>query len=649
MHRHNEKHHQLTLVHLRYNKVDGTYCGEHAPLIQEVLRGQWGFKGITISDWFGTMSTGPAIDAGLDLEMPFPVFRAGRLLKEVKEGKVSEKSLDPLVSRLLGLRDRTKESHSDEPERSEISEETNKVARDVAAEGIVLLKNTNNILPLDVSKSNKIAMIGEFATSPVVTGGGSASATPQYLQIPLDILRKAHATPDQVVHAPGVRTRVIIPKVPSEILTAKEGKRGVDVAYFNGDASHPLLEEYQEEAMVAMLADYKPGLDLANSRIEMTTKLSPQSDGDHTLAVRVTGEFSLEVDGKEVLSGPAPNITTEQSLFCPIMMESRVQLPMKAGGTYSIKLTVKSRPVMDNEPTPYGATICFEEFFSEDDAIADAVEAAKSSDVAVIYAGRSEQYESEGFDLADMHMPANQTKLIKAIAAVAPKTVLILHCGNPIDVSPFVDDVSAVLNAHFPGQEGAQATIDVLTGKTNPSGKLATTWFKAVEDAPSFGNFPPEMTEDGKCEIHYAEGVAVGYRAKDIAKRARWPFGYGLSYTTFTYDNFVAKVDGQRLKCSVKVTNTGAVPGKEVVQLYVSPSKGTSVWRPEKELKAFTKVLLEPGLSSVVEQDVDLPMACSYWDEKKVAWHLEEGIYGASIAGQTAEFTVSTAKLWNHI
>ncbi|CAN8105269.1 unnamed protein product [Discula destructiva] len=633
----------------RYNKVDGTYCSEHSPLIRDVVREQWGFKGIIMSDWFGTVSTAPALAAGLDLEMPFPVFRAGKLIKEVRDGKIKEDVLDESVMRLLELRDRTRESHSDGPERSEISEETNKVARDLAAEGIVLLKNEDSTLPLDVSKPLKVAMIGEFATSPVVTGGGSASATPQYLQIPLDILKRTHAHPQQVTYTPGVRTHITIPIAPTELLSAKDGKNGVDVAYFNGDESQPFLQEFQDVAVVSMLAKYKPGLSLADSHLRMTTALSPQTSGDHTLAVRVTGAFTVKVDGQEVLSGPAPNINTEQSLFCPILMESRVQLPMTAGKSYSIELVVQSRPLMVNEPTPYGATLCFEEFFSEEAAIANAVQAAADSDVAVIYSGRNQQYESEGFDLADIHMPENQTKLIKAVAAAAPKTVLVLHCGNPIDVTPFVDDVDAILNAHFPGQEGAQAIIDIMTGSTNPSGKLATTWFKSLEDAPSFGNFPPKMDEDGNCELHYAEGVAVGYRAKDLSTRARWPFGFGLSYTAFLYDDLTVQVEGDQLRCSVQVTNNGPRAGKEVVQLYVSPPEKPAVWRPERELKGFSKVLLEPGKSTKVNISLDLLVACSYWAEEEICWKMDPGTFSVSVGPCTATFPVQKGAVWNHL
>ncbi|EQB58988.1 hypothetical protein CGLO_00674 [Colletotrichum gloeosporioides Cg-14] len=248
-------------------------------------------------------------------------------------------------------------------------------------------------------------------------------------------------------------------------------------------------------------------------------------------------------------------------------------------------------------------------------------------------------------------MPENQAALIKAVAAASKKTVLVLHCGNPIDVSAVVDDVDAILLAHFPGQEGAQATADILTGKTNPSGRLATTWFKTLEDVPSFGDFPATKTEDGSIALKYAEGPGVGYRHANAATRARWAFGYGLSYTSFAYSDLDAAVSEEsgeaKLKATVKVTNTGSRAGKEVVQLFVSPAKETSVWRPERELKAFTKVTLQPGESKVTTLEVDLKIACSYWDEAQKAWRLEKGVYGVLVGDRRAEISVAAESVWN--
>ncbi len=578
-------------------------------------------------------------------------------MKEVQSGTVTEAEIDQRAVKMLELRDRTKASHGDEAERSEISEETNKIARELAAGGIVLLKNEEGTLPLSTARPINVAVIGEFAHEPVVTGGGSASCKPQYKQRPFEVLQNAFSQHGNVQYAPGVRTRRIIPVAPTEKLTAADGRHGVKVSYFNDEnPDQPILTEFQPSAKVFMLGDFKPGLSVPGSRLELATTLTPSTTGPHTLAVRCTGAFTLTVDGTAILHNPTqPSITTEQFIFNHTLLETRAVLPMTAAQPYAIKLTMHSRTELTvGEPTPYAATLAFEEYLPTDAAIQTAADLAATSDVSLIFCGRSDQYESEGFDLADMDMPAGQVELIRAVAAAGKKTVLVLNCGNPIDAGPFVEEVDAVVLAHFPGQEGAQAVVDILTGRVNPSGKLATSWWRSLEDAPSFGHFPATKGEvDGAVELRYVEGTRVGYRCEDLAARARWPFGFGLSYTSFGYDGLRAVVSEEAeapvLRCSVGVTNTGQREGKEVVQLYVGALDAGAVWRPAKELKAFTKVLLQPGERTVVELEVDLKVACSYWDEGVKTWKLEEGKYQVQVGDCQEEVVVTMATTWNHL
>lgn len=604
-----------------------------------------------MSDWFGVHSTVESVRAGLDLEMPFPVFRAGRLVEAVRSGAVTEDELNDRVLKMLQLRNRVRACLDSKDEKSAIDENTNELARELAEGGIVLLKDDNGALPLDTSATKRLAIIGEYSTNPVLTGGGSASCTPQYKIPPIDLFRERVSN---VGHAPGVRTRRIIPVAPTARLVSKDGRAGVDVAFFNDGVSEPVLEEHQDKPEVWMLGEFKPGLLVPGSRLRMTTRLRPATTGMHTLAVRCTGAFDLFVADVRVLSGPAREIPVEQVIFNHIRLESRVQVHMDAGVAYSIRLEMRGpEALVVGEPTPYAATLCFEEAYDEEAAIGDAVALAKHSDVSVIYAGRNEQYESEGYDLDDIALPANQCALIKAVAAVAGTTVLVLHAGNPIDVSEVVDDVDAVLLAHFPGQEGTRAVIDVLTGKVSPSGRLATTWFKTLEDAPSYGDFPATRREDGSVSLRYAEGVQVGYRHPAKEGRIRWPFGFGLSYTQFAYDTLRVAVDEERetsvVSVRVTVQNIGAVAGREVVQVYVTPNSDAAVWRPERELKAFDKVALQPGEARVVEFEIDLEIACSYWDEQVPAWRLEPGTYGIVVGSQTSSFVVTKSSVWNHL
>ncbi|KAG7107818.1 Beta-glucosidase B like protein [Verticillium longisporum] len=601
----------------KYNKVDGAFRSENRPLMEGVLRAQWGYKGITMSDWFAVHNTAVPIQAGLDLEMPFPIFRGARLVKAVEAGEVAIGEVDARVLKMLEA------CHGISTEKSIVNEKTNRLAWELAASGIVLLKNEQQALPIDLTQSSadRVAVIGEFARDPVITGGGSASSTPQYRSSPIDLWKEAADNAERVRCSPGVRTRRIKPVADTDKLVAKDGRPGADVTYYNDDSPEPLLEEHQAKPVVWMLGQFKPGLKVPGSRLKITTNLTPSTSGDHTLAIRCTGAFTLSVNGETVLTGSDKGIPTEQFIFNHILLETGTQVSMEAGVSYDIRLDMAGPPeLVIGEPTPYAASLCFEEAYDEQQAMANAVALARTSDVSVLYAGRDEQYESEGFDLDDIRMPANQAALIKAVAATSKKTVLVLHCGNSIDVSAFVDDVDAVVLAHFPGKEGARAVVDVLAGAVCPSGRLATTWFKTLEDAPSFGHFPARKLEDGSVRIEYAEGVEVGYRSSQAAAgdRVRWPFGFGLSYTSFQYEVLGATAEED-------------AETAEVVQLYASPAKETAVSRPGKELKAFDKSMLQPGESRTAELAVDLKVACSYWDENEVAWRMEPGTNTLSV------------------
>lgn len=604
-----------------------------------------------MSDWFAVHDTVAPIKAGLDLEMPFPVFRGKRLLAKVEAGEVSEAEIDACTLRMLKIRAQTRSCQNEGPEKSEIREETAKIAREIAQNGMVLLKNEGGALP--IKDGAAVALIGEFAKDPVITGGGSASCIPQYRHSPLEVLGKEL---QKVQFAKGVRTRRIIPAAPKEKTHASNGQPGVDIAIYNDDSpDEKVFSEVREDAALWMLGQFKPGVKVPGSHVRLTTTITTSSTGSHTLAVRCTGSFNLKVNGEQVLSGPTIPISTEQFIFNHILLEVRVELPMSENTPYEIELVMQGPSKLSTrEPTPYAATIAFEEAYSEDDAIAEAVVIARSSDVSIIYAGRNGQYESEGFDLESIELPENQTRLVRAVAAESKKTVLVLHAGNPIDVSHVVDEVDAVLLAHFPGQEGAQAAADLLTGRKSPSGRLATTWFKTLEDAPSFNHFPPKKQEDGKVTIDYVEGVGVGYRASNLEGRVRWPFGHGLSYTSFAYSGLEVELIGNpeesKLKCSVRVKNTGQVEGKEVVQLYVTPAASVNVWRPERELKGFAKTgLLAPGAEELVVVEVPVDMACSYWVEKTRSWKLDPGKYGIIIGDQRSGFDIKEGRSWNHL
>ena len=274
-------------------------------------------------------------------------------------------------------------------------------------------------------------------------------------------------------------------------------------------------------------------------------------------------------------------------------------------------------------PTPMGSLRIGCDIPLPPDLLERAVKAAKRADAAIVFAGLTEEYESEGFDRKDMDLPAAQNELIGRVAEANPNTIVVLNNGSPVAMEPWLDKVPAVLEAFFPGQECGTAIASVLFGSVNPSGKLPDTFPRCLEDNPAFANYPGK-----KGRVLYGEGIFVGYRHYDAREiEPLFPFGHGLSYTSFKYSNLKvspAKARaGDKIKVSVDVKNTGKVPGKEVVQVYVSDIV-SSVPRPPKELKAFKKVALSPGETKTVAFTLTKEVL-SFYDVKLKDWAAEPG------------------------
>ncbi|KFY90715.1 hypothetical protein V500_05004 [Pseudogymnoascus sp. VKM F-4518 (FW-2643)] len=635
-----------------YNKIDGVYCSENIPLIQDILRADWGYKGCVMSDWYGTNSDIAALKAGLDLEMPGPsVFRGASLVENVQNGTVDEKLVDQRLASVLRLIGRTAESHSTEPEKSLDDKSGNNLAKEIGTEGIVLLQNRKSVLPLQ--RTQKLAVIGSAATTPPISGGGSAAAPPQYLQRPIDSIKALHSYPESVKCSGGVKVHATIPVCAEEHIFARNGEHGVDVSYFNDGIEIPITEEFQKLPQVVMLGRIKPGLKAEGFHYEMSTTLIPTTTGLHTIGIQATGSFLLTINGKDVLSEAVSGVTVEDFLFKPTRLEVCCQVTMKAGMPYFLKLVVQPHKpaAMTGEPLVHAAKLCYIEEYSDCDAISEAVTVAENADTTIIFAGRNAEYESEGFDMPEITLPANQVKMIKTVAAASRRSVLILHCGNPIDVRDFIDDVDAIICAHFLGQEGGNALSEVLYGKVNPSGKLAVTWPKKLEDTPSYQTFPAAETTRG-WEISCGEGVGLGYRHNWV-NSPQFAFGFGLSYTSFELSSLKVTRPGNEtavgdneIILEVVLSNTGSVSGAEVVQVYVE-DVASSVPRPSRELKAFEKIHLEPQTSETIRFCIKEKYAFSYWNEEARCWRAEAGEFKIHIGDLVAQVHLEQDFSWS--
>ncbi|HSG42649.1 MAG TPA: glycoside hydrolase family 3 C-terminal domain-containing protein [Anaerolineales bacterium] len=593
-----------------YNRVNGTYACENDHILLEILKDEWDYDGIVMSDWFGTYDEAVPT-SGLDLEMPGPArwMAEGVVKKALENGSLTEDALDDKVRRLLRVIEKAGlfENPELKPETGEDKPEHRAIMREAGQEAIVLLKN-NGLLPLTDTKS--IAVIGPYARTAQILGGGSSSVSPHYTVSPFDGLNNPEGKDILVDTAPGVFIHKNLPAPAPETLSTEDGRVGLSLNIFNSTefAGDPVYSEVTPRVQHGWFDKTVPNADQESFSVRMEGFFTPEESGLHTLALASVGWCKLYLDGNLIIDH-----TSDKDMGKQVTTE----LELEGGKSYSIKMeyywegSPRWRAVNIGHLPPQSA-----------DLMADAVDLAKKSDVAVVVVGLNGEWESEGFDRVDMKLPGEQDELIRQVVAANPNTVVVLNVGSPVEM-PWADEVPAILQLWYNGQEQGNALSDVLFGDVNPSGKLPTTFPVRLEDNPAYINYPGE---NGK--VRYGEGIYVGYRyydTKDVAPL--FPFGHGLSYTSFEYNNlqvshksFTPKVTAE---ISVDITNTGEVAGKEVVQLYVRDVKSTMA-RPEKELKAFEKVDLKPKQSRTVTFKLDRE-AFWYFDAVRNAWSVESG------------------------
>ena len=490
-----------------YNKFRGEYLCENNYMLNDVLRDEWGFDGIVISDWAAVHTSVNSLNSGLDLEMGTPkpfneFFLADPLMDSLKAGKISETEIDIHVKRILKLMYTLKSMGSDDRKKGSIStEEHFKDAYDIASESVVLLKNNNNLLPINISGIKTVAVIGNNATKKNALGGFGAG-----------VKTKREVTPLE-----GLKNRL---------------PESVKINYAEG---------YQE-------------------------KYAPKKDA-------IFGEVTQ--DRVETIDEIEPKL------------------------------------------------------------LAEAINVAKNSDVAIIFAGSNRDFETEASDRVDLELPFGQVELIEEVLKVNPNTIVVMIAGAPFDINSIKEKSSALVWSWFNGSEGGNALADVLLGNLNPSGKLPWTMPKSISDSPAHAtnSFPGEKT------VSYDEGILVGYRWFDTKNiEPLYPFGYGLSYTTFNIKNAQADknepyTEDETIHISVDIENTGNMDGKEVLQLYTSKND-SKVERADKELKGFEKVLVNAGETTTVT--IALPVKeLAYYNVEKKQWIAEPGIYNIKIGNSS--------------
>ncbi len=601
-----------------YNRVDGLYCSQHPGLLTDLLRGEWGFDGVVVSDWFGAHSV-DALAAGLDLEMPGPAQWLGEHLPPaIAAGDVVAEAVERAARRVLGLMDRTAPSRRT-PDAGEAPDDAGAVARAAATEAIVLLAN-DGVLPL--SAGPEIALLGWRADQPEIQGGGSAQVTPPYVVTPLQGIA-ARAATGAVTFEPG---RVIPRSTPltGRLLAPPDGgPGGVELTYFPaGDLSAPpLLTETLLETSATWFGEPAPGVEVGDFSARMAATFVPDLTGRWTLSVSGVGTARLLLDGE--LLGDTVAAATGAGVLGLFTVPVECEIDLVAGTVYEVVAELDAAPA-EGPIALEGLTVAASPP-AQPDAVERAERAASAADVAIVVVGHEERV-TEGQDSATIDLPADQVALIREVASANPRTVVVVNAATPVTME-WADDVAAVVQMSYLGQEAGTALAAVLFGDADASGRLTTTYPVRLEDAPAFEHFPGQ---DGS--VSYEEGLLVGYRHYDTrGVDPRWCFGHGLSYTTFTYSALTVEEAaggpgaGAGAVVSVDVTNTGERAGREVVQVYVR-HLDAAVDRPDRELKGFEKVALDPGATSTVTVALD-ERAFAYWDADRHDWHAPPGSY----------------------
>ena len=614
---------QVTAVMNSYNLLNGVHATQNPFLNLKVLKGEWGFNGVLMSDWDSTYDGVGAANNGLDLEMPSPKFmNKETLMPAIRSGKVTEATIDDKILRLLRVALRYHwigpDAHPQNVDSLSLYSVSDRaIALEGARESLTLLKNENKTLPLDPAKIKTIAVIGPDAWPAVTGGGGSSQAQPF---APVSILTGLSDMAGQagvnVVYARGLPT-------PGDIFgnTGFEGTVKVET-FATHEFSGASIESTQNQ-----INDLKPAMwdatDPNPRSLRYTATYKPEKSGKYLLLTAASGEdaYTVKVDGKQLIEQP----------------HREGQIPLSA----TIELTADQPIHIVADYVPYTPGVRLSLGLATEASLIseDALRLAKSADAVVLSVGFDGDTESEGYDRT-FELPWGQDALIEAVAAANPKSVVVYTGGGATDTHRWLGKVPAFLMTYYPGQEGGTAVAEVLLGKQNPEGKLPVTFDRDWKDNPSYPYYYSHKEADGIEHVQYKDKLMVGYRYWTTAgKHALYPFGYGLSYTKFSFSNLSVPASvkvGGTASVSFDVTNTGSVSGAEVAQLYVS-EPDAKVTRPERELKGFEKVRLAPGETKHVTLNLDA-RSFSYWDEATKNWKMDEGKFVIHV-GDSSEST----------
>ena len=625
-----------------YNKALGEQCSENKHLITDIMKNEWGFDGVVVSDWGGVHSTAKTALNGLDLEMPTGRYLGPELLKAVKAGEVPLPVVEEKVRRILrvmfkmGLFEESTSAYGGVAD----TKERHTLARDVARKSIVLLKNEKNFLPLQKEAYKSIAVIGPNGNVARQCGGGSGSNPGHYGISPLQGIQNMVAEQAAVSFERGITVaKMELPLVPSTMLfppKGTDGKNGLWAEYFNNRdlEGDPVLTRMEKEINFDWgygkfrsddeLGSPDPDIVVTDRwSARWTGFLAAPGDGWYDIGLKADNGVRLYLDGRLVIDAWTDQAPGKYKI---------AQYKFEAGRRYDIKVEFYEN---------WGSCSCIlgMEPYQPGPAMDNAVALAKKSDLAIVCVGLNSEMEGEAKDRDDLNLPEAQINLIREIARVNKNTVVVLYGATPILMTDWIEDVPVVIDALYPGQEGGNALADILFGEVSPSGRLPLTFIKRWEDSGVFASYPGDRDL-----AKYTDGIFVGYRFLDKENiEPLFPFGYGLSYTTFEYSDL--QLDRKKLKgtdsltVTLRVKNSGKIEADEVVQLYIGDQKA-SVEREVRSLKGFKRIHLRPEQSRTVTFRVGKD-ALSFYDEKSKQWKAEPGQFKVELGASSRDIRLT--------
>ncbi|KAL2827201.1 hypothetical protein BDW59DRAFT_171490 [Aspergillus cavernicola] len=611
-----------------YNKINGKHVVED-PKMYDLIRKEWGWDPLVMSDWYGTYTTIDSMNAGLDLEMPGVSRYRGQYIESAMQARLIKSStLDARARKVLEFVQRASRTKVSEVEKGRNLPEDRALMRTLCANSIVLLKNEESLLPLPKTLK-KIALIGSHVKTPAISGGGSASLKPYYAISLYDAVRET--LPDaEVVYETGAYAHNMLPVIDRLVSNAV-------IHFFNEpmtklDRTCLGIEPVPTTAFQFM--DYKlAGLNRARFWATLIGDFTPDASGVWDFGLTVFGTANLYIDDELVIDNTT-NQTKGTAFFGKGTVEEVGSKTLVASQTYQIRIEFGSGSTATMKTTGMvnfgggAANLGASLRMDAEEMISRAVKAAAEADYAILCTGLNQDWESEGFDRPHMDLPPGIDRMIAQVLEVAAdKTVIVNQSGTPVTM-PWVDQAKSIVHAWYGGNETGHGIADVLFADVNPTGKLSLSWPIDVRHNPAYLNY---ASVGGR--VLYGEDVYVGYRFYEKTSReVLFPFGHGLSYTTFAVspEAFVSPntfTPENPPTATVQVKNTGKVAGAQVLQLYVAAPNSLTP-RPQKELQGFEKVFLEPGQENEVVIGLD-KYATSLWDEIEEMWKSEAGVLDA--------------------